>query len=313
METHYLVVNSNLRDTTLYPSGNSYTMHLLNPIEDITRVELIQASVPNVIQNVVDGSNIIQVSNVTTSDLHAFSIPSGFYSASGLATEIQNAIYPVSGVQVTYLRDEGKFLFIRSNTQPAFHLQPTTHLATLMGFSDATERTAVNVPDESNTSPSFTLYANNERYSGLYYIKSDRLVNLFADNYIFLDIAELNTVRMQQAQKLQASTFSTTGAQNNFGPIPLDVSSGDVKNFKETSDYIYGVDFDPPISSLSRTTVRWRKSNGFLIDFQGLEQNSFILKIFCKFRKDDIAPNTRMKTSIQNNKPRPIVLVPVQR
>lgn len=64
---------------------------------------------------------------------------------------------------------------------------------------------------------------------------------------------------------------------------------------------------------MSRATVRWRKSDGSLIDFQGLEQNSFILKIFCKFRKDDIAPNTRMKKSIQNNKPRPIVLVPVQR
>jgi hypothetical protein len=50
METHYLVVNSNLRDTTMYPNGNAYIMHLLNPIEDIVRVELIQASVPNVLE-----------------------------------------------------------------------------------------------------------------------------------------------------------------------------------------------------------------------------------------------------------------------
>src|SRR6056300_1451479 len=102
METHYLVVNSNLRDTTMYPDGNAYIMHLLNPIEDIVRVELIQASVPNVLENVADGTNIIQVSNVVNNTLHSFSIPDGFYSASGLAAEIENAINFETDVNVTY-------------------------------------------------------------------------------------------------------------------------------------------------------------------------------------------------------------------
>jgi len=313
METHYLVVNSNLRDTTMYPNGNAYIMHLLNPIEDIVRVELIQASVPNVLENVADGTNIIQVSNVVNNTLHSFSIPDGFYSASGLAAEIENAINYETGVNVTYLSNEGKYLFTRSNVNPAFDLKPSATLATLMGFSDTSTRTAVEIQDEANTTPAFTLYANNDRYRQNFFIKSDRLVNLAADNYIFLDVPELNTVRMQQAQRLQANSFSTTAAQNSFGPIPLDVGAGGIKNFKETSDYIYGVDFDPPISSISRLTVRWRKSDGSLIDFQGLDQNSFIVKVFSKFRKDDVAPNTRMKSAIQKAKPRPIVLVPTQR
>jgi hypothetical protein len=313
METHYLVVNSNLRDTTLYPYANSYIMHLLNPIEDIVRVELIQAAVPNVIENVTDGTNIIQVSNLVNNTLHSFSIPNGFYSASGLASEIEYAINFETSVNVTYLNNEGKYLFTRSNTHPAFDLKPSATLATLMGFSDTSTRTAVEIQDEANTTPAFTLYANNERYRENFFIKSDRLVNLAADNFMFLDVPELNTVRMQQAQRLQANSFSTTAAQNSFGPIPLDVGAGGIKNFKETSDFIYGVDFDPPISALSRLTVRWRKSDGSLIDFQGLEQNSFIVKVFSKFRKDDVAPNTRMKAAIQRSKPRPIVLVPTQR
>jgi len=313
METHYLVVNSNLRDTTLYPSGNSYTMHLLNPIDDITRVELIQASVPNVIENVADGSNIIQVSNIVNNTLHSFSIPDGFYSANGLASDIQNAINFETQISVSYLSNEGKYLFTRSNTHPAFDLKPSSLMATLMGFNDTSTRTAIEIQDQANTTPSFSLYANNDVYRGNFFIKSDRLVNLAADNYMFLDIPELNTVRMQQAQRLQANSFSTTAAQNSFGPIPLDVGAGGIKNFKETSDFIYGVDFDPPISAISRLTVRWRKSDGSLIDFQGLEQNSFIVKVFSKFRKDDLAPNMRMKKAIQSAKPRPIVLVPVQR
>lgn len=313
METHYLVVNSNLRDTTMYPYGNSYIMHLLNPIEDIVRVELIQAAVPNVIENVTDGANIIQVSNVVNNTLHSFSIPNGFYSAGGLASEIESAINFETGINVAYLSNEGRYLFTRSNVSPAFDFKPTSTLATLMGFSDTSTRTAIEVQDEANITPVFSLYANNDRYRGNFFIKSDRLLNLAPDNYIFLDIPELNTVRMQQAQRLQANSFSTTAAQNNFGPIPLDVGAGGIKNFKETSDYIYGVDFDPPISSISRLTVRWRKSDGTLIDFQGLDQNSFIVKVFSKFRKDDVAPNTRMKIAAQRAKPRPIVLVPTQR
>ena len=303
METHYLVVNSNLRDTTLYPSGNSYTMHLTNPIHDITRVELIQASVPNVIQNLPDGTNAISLDGST------FSLPNGFYSANGLAAEVQNAIEPVTNVSVTYLSNEGKYLFSRPTTDPNgnFTLTLSSTLATLMGFTSTSAGTSA--PVANDTPPTtFALYANNDRYQNTTFLKSDQLVNLTADNYIYLDVAELNTSRMQQAQKIETNSFSTSASQNNFGPIVLDVSSGAIKHFSETSDYIYAVDYYPPISQLSRVTVRWRKTDGTPINFQGLNENSFMLKVTSKFRKDDVAPNLRQKAA----KPRPIILVPKQ-
>ena len=303
METHYLVVNSNLRDTTLYPSGNSYTMHLTNPIHDVTRVELVQASVPNVIQNLPDGTNSI------TLDGSTFSIPNGFYSANGLAAEVQNAIEPVTNVSVTYLANEGKYLLSRPTTDPNgnFTLTLSSTLATLMGFTSTSAGTSASVANDTPPT-TFALYANNDRYQNTTFLKSDQLVNLTADNYVFLDVAELNTSRMQQAQKIETNSFSTSASQNNFGPIVLDVSSGAIKHFSETSDYIYAVDYYPPISQLSRVTVRWRKTDGTPINFQGLNENSFMLKVTSKFRKDDVAPNLRQKVS----KPRPIVLVPKQ-
>jgi len=303
METHYLVVNSNLRDTTLYPSGNSYTMHLTNPIHDVTRVELVQASVPNVIQNLPDGANVISLDGST------FSLPNGFYSANGLAAEVQNAIEPVTNVSVTYLSNEGKYLLSRPTTDPSgnFTLTLSSTLATLMGFTSTSAGTSASVANQTPPT-TFNLYANNDRYQNTTFLKSDQLVDLTADNYIFLDVAELNTSRMQQAQKIETNSFSTSTSQNNFGPIVLDVSSGAIKHFSETSDYIYAVDYYPPISQLSRVTVRWRKTDGTPINFQGLNENSFMLKVTSKFRKDDVAPNLRQKAS----KPRPIVLVPKQ-
>lgn len=303
METHYLVVNSNLRDTTLYPSGNSYTMHLTNPIHDVTRVELVQASVPNVIQNLPNGANVISLDGST------FSLPNGFYSANGLAAEVQNAIEPVTNVSVTYLSNEGKYLLSRPTTDPNgnFTLTLSSTLATLMGFTSTSAGTSASVANDTPPT-TFALYANNDRYQNTTFLKSDQLVNLTADNYVFLDVAELNTSRMQQAQKIETNSFSTSASQNNFGPIVLDVSSGAIKHFSETSDYIYAVDYYPPISQLSRVTVRWRKTDGTPINFQGLNENSFMLKVTSKFRKDDVAPNLRQKAS----KPRPIVLVPKQ-
>jgi hypothetical protein len=303
METHYLVVNSNLRDTTLYPSGNSYTMHLTNPIHDVTRVELIQASVPNVIQNLPDGTNVISLDGST------FSLPNGFYSANGLAAEVQNAIEPVTNVSVTYLSNEGKYLFSRPTADPNgnFTLTLSSTLATLMGFTSTSAGTSASVANDTPPT-TFALYANNDRYQTTTFLKSEQLVNLTADNYIYLDVAELNTSRMQQAQKIETNSFSTSASQNNFGPIVLDVSSGAIKHFSETSDYIYAVDYYPPISQLSRVTVRWRKTDGTPINFQGLNENSFMLKVTSKFRKDDVAPNLRQKAA----KPRPIILVPKQ-
>jgi len=297
------VVNSNLRDTTLYPSGNSYTMHLTNPIHDVTRVELVQASVPNVIQNLPDGTNAI------TLDGSTFSLPNGFYSASGLAAEVQNAIEPVTNVSVTYLSNEGKYLLSRPTADPNGNFTPTlsSTLATLMGFTSTSPGTSASVANQTPPT-TFNLYANNDRYQNTTFLKSDQLVNLTADNYVFLDVAELNTNRMQQAQKIETNSFSTSASQNNFGPIVLDVSSGAIKHFSETSDYIYAMDYYPPISQLSRVTVRWRKTDGTPINFQGLNENSFMLKVTSKFRKDDVAPNLRQKAS----KPRPIVLVPKQ-
>jgi hypothetical protein len=276
-------------------------MHLTNPIHDVTRVELVQASVPNVIQNLPDGTNAI------TLDGSTFSLPNGFYSASGLAAEVQNAIEPVTNVSVTYLSNEGKYLLSRPTADPNGNFTPTlsSTLATLMGFTSTSPGTSASVANQTPPT-TFNLYANNDRYQNTTFLKSDQLVNLTAENYVFLDVAELNTNRMQQAQKIETNSFSTSASQNNFGPIVLDVSSGAIKHFSETSDYIYAMDYYPPISQLSRVTVRWRKTDGTPINFQGLNENSFMLKVTSKFRKDDVAPNLRQKAS----KPRPIVLVP---
>ena len=53
-EVKNVFVSSENRDTTLYPNGNSYTLHLTTTIKDIQRVELLHASIPNTMYNLKD-------------------------------------------------------------------------------------------------------------------------------------------------------------------------------------------------------------------------------------------------------------------
>lgn len=285
MESRTVFVSSENRDQTIFPNGNSYTLYLKEPIKEIRQVELLHASVPNSIYNVTDGSDVLSLSNVvatglsqTLGDLTTFSIPEGFYGATGLASSITNASSNVSGVTVTYLVNEGKMLFARDTTTTGpFGLYiRTNEMAGLLGFD--TSRVG-NVIMSSNVvvevDQNLPLYSDNTIYRGKEFIKSDSVVNMAVHESIFLDIEELKSQFNQDATALNQSGTMT----RSFGMIPLDVSSGEIKRFKESTDYKMVVDYAHPIERLDRLTVKWVDRLGQLVTFNGLEDNSFVLKV----------------------------------
>ena len=76
----YIVyADSNQRDTSLFPSGNSYTLHLTRPIKNVTRVDLVSVVVPNTVYNLTGTSNVLRVSGTSNIWLNP-----GFYTATSL-------------------------------------------------------------------------------------------------------------------------------------------------------------------------------------------------------------------------------------
>ena len=268
MEVRQLFVSSENRDTNLYPSGNAYTLHITEPIKDIARVELLYASVPNTLYNLSDvSSNVIQIGTTQ------FNIPPGFYGASALATELTYSINTDTGITVQYLAAEGKFLFTRPTGSGVFTVNIlSTELASMLGMN-ATD-TAV------NTVP----YYNNTRYLGKFWVKSARVANLAPNEGVFLDIHELRTMYNEDAKSLDRSgTFITYSGQNvsrTFGMIPMDVTAGAIKHFKKATDYDFAVDYTNPIRKLDRLQIQWVDRRGHKINFNGLEDNSFMLRFY---------------------------------
>ena len=260
-----LFADSKNRDVQLYPSGNSYVLHLTTPIKDIERVDLVSARVPNTMYNLTLGSNVLAVnsSNVSLND--------GFYSVYGLAQALTT-----TSLTLEYLPDEGHFLF--SSTTPFTIFIHSAELSKMLGLSHGT------LLSSSLAGPT------DPAYTGKYILRSSTLVDMSINEYIFLDIDELRTPSHVDTGALVNSTGTVSGsnANRNFAPVMMDVGSACIKNFHENKDYRVSVEYPEPIASLQRLTVSWVDKSGNPVNFRGWDTNAFVLRIHIKDRNREM-------------------------
>jgi hypothetical protein len=114
-------------------------------------------------------------------------------------------------------------------------------------------------------------------YFGKNFIKSSNVSNFkTCGEYIYLDIDELRRPYSIDAVNNVYNSQSST----IFAVVPLDVSSGCIKTFKELTDYKIGVDYPKPIDQIDRLTVRWLDYQGNVVNFNGVDENALILRFY---------------------------------
>ena len=270
----YIYVDSRTRDSNVFPDGNSYSVYLTNPLKNISKVELISASVPNTIYNLNLGSNVLTFDG--TSNL---SLASSYLSSNTLVTELTNTGRLPSTMTVTYSITEGKYLF--ANTSSYTMNIRSQEMATLLGMPFGITQTSTQILSSN------LVYGSNSSLVNKYILKSSNVADFTTNELLFLDIEELRNQKLNLGSKVSGNTFVNSIASKAFGPIPLDVLPGTLKVFKENTDYSLGVEYPQVISKLSRLTVNWRDINGNLVNFNGSNNNSFILRV----TRTDIPPN----------------------
>jgi hypothetical protein len=267
----YVFVDSRTRDTTLYPSGNAYTVYLTNPLKNIFRIDLISAKVPNTLYNLTSGTSVLTINSTNVS------LAPGYYSASTLASELTNT-GNMAGTTVFYISSEGKYLFYAGSS---FTVKAnTTEMATLLGIPYNTTITAT----LASANP---VYANNPTFTGKYLLKSSNVADFTTSELLFLDIEELRTQKTNMASRRTGNTFVNSTVAHSFGAITMDVMSGSIKTFKENSDYSFSIEYPEQVTKLSILTVNWRDINGSLVNFNGANNNSFVLKLFRKATSEE--------------------------
>ena len=271
-QIHYVHVDSKNRDANLYPSGNSYVLHLVSPIKNVNSIDLVSAKVPNSMYNITNGTNVITANSVS------ISINTGFYSAQLLEAELSSRL-PDGGFK--YLESQGKFAYL-SNSVGSTLITNTSEISKLLGLSQGI---------------TYTVNASNPEINGFTYnVKSDKVVDMSLNEYVFLDIEEFRTPYFEDAKSLPISGSS---ARNMFAVIPMDVPSTYVKTFKENTDFAIRVDV--PVETLSRLTVRWYDKDLNLLNFQGFENNAFIIRIHTSINREE--NEEKIKIPVELKKP----------
>ena len=269
MET-LVYADSRNRDSNLYPSGNSYVLHLTNPLKAVTQVDLVAAEFPNTFFNLLNGKSCITFNGA---DFH---LNPGYYSAGSLAGEINNRLPPTQFGQVSYqfsnvnwIAAQGKFVFVSGST---FTLSISNSISKLLGLPAGTYTSNSTSTDE----------VLNQTYGGsAWYVKSHKMADFSTNEFIFLDIEELRTPTTSEALAMKpdgSGTFTGANARNSFGMIPVNVNSGSVKSFNEGSDYEIKIEYPHPIDVISRLTIRWVDASGQLVNFNGSENNAALIR-----------------------------------
>ena len=269
----YVFADSRNRDTTLYPSGNTYTLYLTNPIHSVTQVDLVAARVPNTMYNLTNGSNVLTYTSNTVAT--TVSVLPGYYSAFGLARAISTA----SGFTFccVFLESQGKFLFY--STCVSFTVQANTaEIQRMLGIPDGSSYSSFWYA----TNP---VFVNDQDYYSQSLFICPNIADLSYYEYVFLDIIELRSTSILDARKLIQGTTDGQTIRSTFGMVPMDVSSGVIKYYKETSDYNQYIQYNTPIPKIDRLTVQWIDRTGQPLNFQTFDHNAFTLRFYCEYRE----------------------------
>jgi hypothetical protein len=160
-----------------------------------------------------------------------------------------------------YVPSQGKYQYTPSNQNVTATLN-TDEISRVLGF------------------PSGVPITNNQY--------SSNVADFSLNEYVFIDIEEFRNPFFNDAKSLP---YDGLNADNMFAVIPMDVGPNEVKSFKEFSDYSISVNVPP--QNLSRLTIRWYDKNLNLINFQGYENNGFVLRVHTEIKKDDEYPDVR--------------------
>lgn len=236
------------------PSGNSYTMYIQNTLKNVEKVDLVTATIPNTVYNITNGVNVMNFGSTQVT------INPGFYSACTMISTIIDSLPQTVLIKGKFIEAEGKIVFY--STSQFDMTVNSQELANISGFVKGVLYTATQDP-----------------ISSTWYIKSNTVVNMKSlGDYIFLDILELRRPFESDA----VSDVYSSESFINFATIPMDVDSGSIKTFKEMSDYRISVTYPRIIDRIDRLTINWLDTNGNSINFNGVDENSFILRFYMK-------------------------------
>lgn len=249
-----IVVDSRVRDKTLFPNPNSYEVPLEDDVNDVKTAKLIIMDMPMPMYLINTYFQNLYFKIGTTEYIAPVAI--GDYNPSDLATAMTTALNTqvASTFSVTY---DSRLDNYNINATVSFTLQFLNKLNTLdqlLGFSSLRDYTSI--PD-SNTPSHPNL------------VKSQYKKNFDYNNYVIMDIDQFDVVKSIDRE-----------LNKSFAMIPKRFSS---LNIGDEAEIIKS--FSPPLGKLVKLRIKLYDKFGNLYDFQNMDHRFELLITSYKQRR----------------------------
>ena len=253
-----LLVDSRDRDYAKYPSPGSYAVRLPQKFLNVRAAMLVSIEMPATfyVFTAARGNSTLRVGvdgtyvNVT--------IPDGNYTQTSMALALKTAL-------------ETAFM------GPTFTItfSETTLQCTLLvssGVAIAVDTTTTNTTQTGWGLGYYLGFVKNTVASGTGSVTGPRIANMNPEQYVVLDIEELNDVR-------EMGLYGSGESRKAFAKIQIPVNSFEVVVY-ETKTLLNRNEILPPLQKLDVLHVNFRFHDGTPVDF-GFQEHSFEIQLEC--------------------------------
>lgn len=259
---YFVVIDSRDRNYDIFSSTSEYEIELNNIYKDIVSIELISAEIPHS-GYIINASNneihfIETNTQISTNTYYTATIPQGNYTESELATTI--------GEQMTTAGQSTYTVTVDTNSRKmsiASNLTGGDNIFSLIfrGNTEKYEDTTRYLYKERSIGNILGFTRNNLSGSASY--TGQNQYNINGENYILLHIDNLSNMEGRGY-----------GVSNSFAKITL-TSDKNKTRFYNMNEYITKKIFNPPLAKLNQLFIKFKKYDGGLYDFGGIEHSLF--------------------------------------
>ena len=259
---YFVVIDSRDRNYDLFTSTSKYEVELNNVYKDIVSIELISAEIPHsgyIINTSNNEIHFIETNTQTsTNTYYTATIPQGDYTESELATTIGTQM--TTAGQSTYtvsIDTNSRKISVASNLTGGDNIFSLIFRGNTEKYEDTTRylyktRSIGNILGFTRTDLSGSAsYTGQNQY------------NINGENYILLHIDNLSNMEGRGY-----------GISNSFAKITL-TSDKNKTRFYNMNEYITKKIFNPPLAKLNQLFIKFKKYDGELYDFGGIEHSLF--------------------------------------
>lgn len=259
---YFVVIDSRDRNYDLFSSTSQYEIELNNVYKDIVSIELISAEIPHS-GYIINASNneihFIETNTQTsTNTYYTATIPQGNYTESELATTIGEQMTTAGQSTYTVTVDTtSRKMSIASNLTGGDNIFSLIFRGNTEKYEDSTRYLY-----KERSIGSILGFIRND-LSGSASYSGQNQYNINGENYILLHIDNLSNMEGRGY-----------GVSNSFAKITL-TSDKNKTRFYNMNEYITKKIFNPPLAKLNQLFIKFKKYDGGLYDFGGIEHSLF--------------------------------------